>query len=125
MAEKQDIAMNEFPVVTSMKYVYGEKTDSGQAKMDFSVLTANIGISYLDDLNEAYKSLNRGISAILIGESGNSPIEYGLCIHAQRSFKGDVSGSQFILQIASGKLTYIREGYGNGNTILYNDWRKI
>lgn len=125
MAEKQDIAMNQFPVVTSMKYVYGEKTDSGQAKMDFSVLTANIGISYLDDLNEAYKSLNRGISAILIGESGNSPIEYGLCIHAQRSFKGDVSGSQFILQIASGKLTYIREGYGNGNTILYNDWRQI
>lgn len=125
MAEKQDIAMNQFPVATSMKYVYGEKTDSGQAKMDFSVLTANIGISYLDDLNEAYKSLNRGISAILIGESGNSPIEYGLCIHAQRSFKGDVSGSQFILQIASGKLTYIREGYGNGNTILYNDWRQI
>ena len=125
MAEKQDIAMNQFPVVTSMKYVYGEKTDSGQAKMDFSVLTANIGISSLDDLNEAYKSLNRGISAVLIGKAGNSPIEYGLCIHAQRSFKGDVSGSQFILQIASGKLTYIREGYGNGNTILYTDWRKI
>lgn len=120
-----DIAMNQFPVVTSMKYVYGEKTDSGQAKMDFSVLTANIGISYLDDLNEAYKSLNRGISAVFIGETGNSPIEYGLCIHAQRSFKGDVSSSQFILQIASGKLTYIREGYGNGNTILYTDWRKI
>lgn len=125
MAEKQDIAMNQFPVVTSMKYVYGEKTDSGQAKMDFSVLTANIGISYLDDLNEAYKSLNRGISAVFIGKTGNSPIEYGLCIHAQRSFKGDVSSSQFILQIASGKLTYIREGYGNGNTILYTDWRKI
>lgn len=35
-----DIAMNQFPVVTSMKYVYGEKTDSGQAKMELPSLSA-------------------------------------------------------------------------------------
>ena len=44
MAEKQDIAMNQFPVVTSMKYVYGEKTDSGQAKMELPSLSALLSI---------------------------------------------------------------------------------
>ena len=130
MAEKQDIPMDQFPVVTSMKYVYGEKTDSGQAKIElpsFNTLLSikEIGITSLNDLNEAYKVLNEGLSVVYIGMTENSPIEYGVCIHVQRSSKGDVSGSQFILQIVSGKLTYIREGYSSGNAILYTDWRKI
>ena len=111
-----DIAMNQFPVVTSMKYVYGEKTDSGQAKMELPSLSAllsikGIGITSLNDLNEAYKVLNEGLSIV--------------CIHVQRSSKGDVSGSQFIFQMVSGRLTYIREGYSSGNAILYTDWRQI
>lgn len=130
MAEKQDIAMNQFPVVTSMKYVYGEKTDSGQAKMELPSLSAllsikGIGITSLNDLNEAYKVLNEGLSVVYIGKTENSPIEYGVCIHVQRSSKGDASGSQFIFQMVSGRLTYIREGYSNGNAILYTDWRQI
>ena len=64
-----DIAMNQFPVVTSMKYVYGEKTDSGQAKMELPSLSAllsikGIGITSLNDLNEAYKVLNEGLSIV-------------------------------------------------------------
>ena len=47
MAEKQDIKMNQFPVVTSMKYVYGEKTDSGQAKMELPSLSALLSICLL------------------------------------------------------------------------------
>lgn len=35
MAEKQDIAMNQFPVVTSMKYVYGEKQIVGKLRWSF------------------------------------------------------------------------------------------
>ena len=123
MAEKQDIAMNQFPVVTSMKYVYGEKTDSGQAKMELPSLSAllsikGIGITSLNDLNE-------GLSVVYIGKTENSPIEYGVCIHVQRSSKGDTSGSQFIFQMVSGRLTYIREGYSNGDAILYTNWRQI
>ena len=128
MAEKQDIAMNQFPVVTSMKYVYGEKTDSGQAKMELPSLSAfikGLGLSSLDDLNEAYKVLDEGLSAVYIGKTGNSPIDYGVCIHVQRSSKGNASGSQFIFQMVSGGLTYIREGYGNGDAILYTNWRQI
>ena len=69
MAEKQDIAMNQFPVVTSMKYVYGEKTDSGQAKMELPSLSAllsikGIGITSLNDLNYTYKVLNEGLSVV-------------------------------------------------------------
>jgi len=123
MAEKQDIAMNQFPVVTSMKYVYGEKTDSGQAKMELPSLSAllsikGIGITSLNDLNE-------GLSVVYIGKTENSPIEYGVCIHVQRSSKGDASGSQFIFQMVSGRLTYIREGYSSGDAILYTNWRQI
>ena len=81
MAEKQDIPMNQFPVVTSMKYVYVEKTDSGQAKMELPSLSAllsikGIGITSLNDLNEAYKVLNEGLSVVYIGKTENSPIEY-------------------------------------------------
>lgn len=125
-----DIAMNQFPVVTSMKYVYGEKTDSGQAKMELPSLSTllsikGIGITSLNDLNEAYKVLNEGLSVVYIGKTENSPIEYGVCIHVQRSSKGDVSGSQFIFQMVSGRLTYIREGYSSGDAILYTNWRQI
>lgn len=126
-----DIAMNQFPVVTSMKYVYGEKTDSGQAKMELPSLSAllsikGIGITSLNDLNEAYKVLNEGLSIVYIGKTENSPIEYGVCIHVQRSSKGDVSGSQFIFQMVSGGgRTCIREGSGTMSFINYTDWRQI
>lgn len=33
MAEKQDIAMNQFQIVTDVAYVYGEKSDSSQGKI--------------------------------------------------------------------------------------------
>lgn len=125
-----DIAMNQFQIVTDADYVYVEKTDSGQAKMELPSLSAllsikGIGITSLNDLNEAYKVLNEGLSIVYIGETENSPIEYGVCIHVQRSLKGDVGGSQFIFQMVSGRLTYIREGYSSGNAILYTDWRRI
>lgn len=120
------------PVSGSHKYevcVWG-KTDSGQAKMELPSLSAllsikGIGITSLNDLNEAYKVLNEGLSVVYIGKTENSPIEYGVCIHVQRSSKGDTSGSQFIFQMVSGRLTYIREGYSNGDAILYTNWRQI
>lgn len=85
-----------------------------------------IGTTSLNDLNEAYKVLNEGLSVVYIGKTENSPIEYGICIHVQRSSKGDVSGSQFIFQMVSGGgRTCIREGSGTMSFINYTDWRQI
>lgn len=66
-----DIAMNQFQIVTDADYVYVGKTDSGQAKMELPSLSAllsikGIGITSLNDLNEAYKVLNEGLSIVYI-----------------------------------------------------------
>lgn len=42
MAEKQDIAMNQFQIVTDVTYLYGEATDSSQGKIKKS--------TFLDDI---------------------------------------------------------------------------
>ena len=126
-----DIKMNQFQIVTDADYVYVEKTDSGQAKMELPSLSTllsikGIGTTSLNDLNEAYKVLNEDLSVVYIGKTENSPIEYGICIHVQRSYKGDVSGSQFIFQMVSGGgRTCIREGSGTMSFINYTDWRQI
>ena len=43
MAEKQDIAMNQFPVVTDLSYVYGEKSNN-QNKIAVEDLAKQMGI---------------------------------------------------------------------------------
>lgn len=43
MAEKQDIPMSQFPVVTSLSYVYGEKSNN-QNKIAVEDLAKQIGI---------------------------------------------------------------------------------
>ena len=43
MAEKQDIAMNQFPVVTDLSYVYGEKSNN-QNKIGIEDLAKQMGI---------------------------------------------------------------------------------
>lgn len=42
MAEKQDIAMNAFKVLTDVAYVYGEASDSSQGKIEKSDLISLI-----------------------------------------------------------------------------------
>lgn len=42
MAEKQDIAMNAFKVLTDVAYVYGEATDSSQGKIKKSDLLSGV-----------------------------------------------------------------------------------
>lgn len=43
MAEKQDIAMNQFPVVTDLSYVYGEKSNN-QNKIAVEDLAKQMGV---------------------------------------------------------------------------------
>ena len=70
MAEKQDIAMNQFPVVTDLSYVYGEKSNN-QNKIAVEDLAKQMGIytkkwdSNKGDLLE----INAPYSIFIIGES--------------------------------------------------------
>jgi hypothetical protein len=132
MIEKVNISqvMNQCQIVTDADYVYVEKENS-QGKIDKDTISSllpikNIGITDVTDLNEAYKICNAGLSILHIALTMNSPIDYGICIHVQRSYRGNVTGSQFIIQIVSGGgRTYIREGSGTTSFINYTDWRKI
>jgi len=125
-----DIAMNQFQVVTDADYVYVEKGNS-QGKIDKDTISSllsikNISIIDVKDLNEAYKICRTGLSVLHVALTMNSPIDYGICIHVQRSYPGNVTGSQFIFQMVSGGgRTFIREGSGTTSFILYTDWRKI
>ena len=132
MIEKVNISqvMNQCQIVTDADYVYVEKGNS-QGKIDKDTISSllpikNIGITDVTDLNEAYKICNAGQSILHIALTMNSPVDYGICIHVQRTYRGNVTGSQFIIQIVSGGgRTYIREGSGTTSFINYTDWRKI
>lgn len=105
--------------------------ENSQGKIDKDTISSllpikNIGITDVTDLNEAYKICNAGQSILHIALTMNSPVDYGICIHVQRTYRGNVTGSQFIIQIVSGGgRTYIREGSGTTSFINYTDWRKI
>ena len=137
MAEKQDIAMNQFQIVTDVAYVYGEKSDSSQGKIEKNVFI-DIVKRYItsvrfagsipdSDLNSIYKKEESGISIYNISaEILNSPATYSFCINIQRSGKGDVTASQRILQIVpDDNLVNLRTGKGDGEKIVYTSWRRI
>lgn len=42
MAEKQDIAMNQFQVVTDVEYIYGETANGSQGKIKMSDLFTRV-----------------------------------------------------------------------------------
>lgn len=137
MAEKQDIAMNAFQIVTDVAYVYGEKSDSSQGKIEKNVFI-DIVKRYItsvrstggipdSDLNSIYKNEDPGISIYTISAAIlNSPATYSFCINIQRSGKGDVTASQRILQIVpDDNLVNLRTGKGDGEKIVYTSWRRI
>jgi len=137
MAEKQDIAMNQFKVLTDVTYVYGEKSDSSQGKIEKNVFI-DIVKGYItsvrskgsipdSDLNSIYKNERPGISIYTISASIlNSPATYSFCINIQRSGEGDVTPSQRILQIVpDDNLVNLRTGKGDGEKIVYTPWRRI
>lgn len=48
MAEKQDIAMNAFKLLTDAAYLYGEATDSSQGKIEKDVFINILDFHRLD-----------------------------------------------------------------------------
>ena len=134
MAEKQDIAMNQFQIVTDADYVYVEKgNNQGKIKKsDFIDIVKRYITSVRfaggipdSDLNSIYKNEESGISIYSISAAIlNSPATYSFCINIQRSGKGDVIASQRILQIVpDDNLVNLRTGKGDGEKIVYTSWR--
>ncbi len=137
MAEKQDIAMNAFKLLTDAAYLYGEATDSSQGKIKKDVFI-NIVKRYItsirskggipdSDLNNIYKNEDPGISIYdIVTGILNSPATYSFCINIQRSDKGVVTASQRIIQIVPGDNSInLRTGKGDGKKIVYSSWRQI
>lgn len=137
MAEKQDIAMNAFKLLTNAAYLYGEATDSSQGKIEKDIFI-NIVKRYItsirskggipdSDLNNIYKNEDSGISIYdIVTGILNSPATYSFCINIQRSDKGIVTASQRIIQIVPGDNSInLRTGKGDGEKIVYSSWRQI
>lgn len=89
MAEKQDIAMNQFQIVTDVAYVYGEKSDSSQGKIKKSDLLSKM-FQYRGDVSENYDNfIENGIYQIYSGANvTNAPtgIAYGMLLVFKTQF---------------------------------------
>lgn len=95
MAEKQDIAMNAFKVLTDVTYVYGEASDSSQGKIKKGDLAEIMGgVLNIDGLRQDFDgnfsnftqwikggvyrySLNTSSTGTVDGPYGNDPV-YGI-----------------------------------------------
>ena len=132
-----DIAMNQFQVVTDAAYIYAEAANASQVKIkksDFIDIVKRYITSVRfaggipdSDLNSIYKNEESGISIYNISAAIlNSPATYSFCINIQRSGKGDVTASQRILQIVpDDNLVNLRTGKGDGEKVVYTSWRRI
>ena len=115
MAEKQDIAMNEFPVVTDLSYLYGEKSNSSQVKIKVSDLLSSI-FQYRGPINDANIATNTGYYRINSGIQ-NMPYDgFGILL----VFKA----LDYILQIYSGgSRILVRKA--SGDNVSWGDWKSV
>lgn len=122
MAEKQDIKMNQFQVVTDAPYVYVELADGSQGKIKKSDLFASVF---------AYKSLLREDKDLNdISENGiyysanalNSPERVtGLLLHYMET---DMA-SQILINSRTGELYTRSRVYNTGNWDKWTGWKSI
>lgn len=122
MAEKQDIAMNQFQVVTDVEYIYGETANGSQGKIKKSDLFASVF---------AYKGLlssDKDLNAI--SENGiyysafamNSPEGVsGLLLHYTEK---DMI-SQILINSRTGGLYTRSRVYNTGNWDKWTGWKSI
>ena len=125
MAEKQDIAMNAFQIVTDVAYIYGEKSDSSQGKIKKEDLAnivgeimANLGSFFIPLKNKIY-SANTDLKTI--STQGIYPV--------QGSGVGIRDDGLLIVLDSVGGTVRIFLGT-NGNFYFYSssnmdDWAKI
>lgn len=122
MAEKQDIAMNQFQVVTDVEYIYGETANGSQVKIKMSDLFTRV-FAYKGLLRED-KDLNT------ISENGiyysayalNSPERVtGLLLHYMET---DMA-SQILINSRTGELYTRSQVYNTGNWDKWTEWKSI
>ena len=122
MAEKQDIAMNQFQVVTDVEYIYVETANGSQGKIKKSDLFARV-FAYKGLLRED-KDLNT------ISENGiyysanalNSPERVtGLLLHYMET---DMA-SQILINSRTGELYTRSQVYNTGNWDNWTEWKSI
>lgn len=72
MAEQLDIAMNQFPIATNLRYIYGEDAVGNQVKLD---MTKYFLMKNLDG-TDANDMIENGIR-LCMGNVDNIPYPYG------------------------------------------------
>lgn len=110
-----DIAMNEFKVLTNMVYVYGEAPDTSQGKMKTADLLGAL-FQYRGSIDDSNFATETGFYRIS-SEIQNMPYDgYGIML----VFK---AGS-YILQIYSGaSKILVRKSGDNGTTWI--EWKSV
>ncbi len=118
MAERKDVPMNTFPVVTDTEYIYGELTDSTQVKIKKSNL---LSLTFLDrgifegDLNE----LRTAGMYYVTGKTINKPEGYsGLAL----VFKSSIGVVQMAYNIFTGVSAKRVLLYNNGKLDTWSNW---
>lgn len=115
MAEKQDIAMNAFKVLTDAVYLYGEATDSSQGKIKKSDLLGALFQERIYD-NNANNAINSGSYKV---DSSTTNITYwgnGILLVFR--------AGTFIIQLYfQGTVTAQRRSPDNG--VSWGDWKTI
>ena len=118
MAEKQDIAMNAFQIVTDVAYIYGEKSDSSQGKIKKSDLLSEVFQNrgtFEGDVNE----LKTAGMYYITGNTENKPAGfYGLML-VFRSGAGIVQIAYSVYNGASKKRVLLSNG---GNWDTWSNW---
>ena len=122
MAETQDIAMNQFQVVTDVEYIYGETANGSQVKIKKSDLFTSVF---------AYKGLlGSGKDLNTISENGiyysafaeNSPKNIsGLLLH----YAENDMASQILINSRNGELYTRSRVYNTGNWDKWTEWKSI
>ncbi len=122
MAEKQDIAMNQFQVVTDVAYIYGETANGRQGKIKKSDLFTRV-FAY-KGLLSSDKDLNT------ISENGiyysafamNSPENIsGLLLH----YMENDMAFQILINSRTGELYTRSRVYNTGNWDKWTEWKSI
>lgn len=122
MAEKQDIAMNQFQVATDVTYIYGETANGSQVKIKKSDLFTSVfaykGLLISDkDLNTISEN---GIyySAFAMNSPENIS---GLLLH----YVEKDMASQILINSRNGELYTRSRVYNTGNWDKWTEWKSI
>ena len=121
MAEKQDIKMNQFQVITDAAYIYGEAANGSQGKIRKSDLLSKM-FQYRGEVSENYDNfIENGIYQIYYGSNvTNAPdgISFGFLL----VFKTEFYLAQIALEVRPGNMAVkLRTNSGSA----WSGWKSV